>query len=117
MSAMKHFGKISSNSLPAMEGEDAAAFLKDFAVSEDSEKPISCGLFRLETGKTMTYTYTYHEMKLIVEGQFEIEDGTGQKVSASQGDLFYFPKGSKITFSTPDFGVGFFCGQRGEGEA
>jgi len=33
------------------------------------------------------------------------------------GDLLYFPKGSTITFSTPDFGVGYFCSQRGEGEA
>ena len=41
----------------------------------------------------------------------------GQKVTAKPGDLFYFPKGSAITFSTPDFGVGFFCGQRGEDEA
>lgn len=117
MVAMKHMGKISSANLPAMEGEEAAAFLADFAVSEDPDKPITCGLFRLEAGKSMTYTYTYHEMKLIIEGQFEIEDGSGQKVSASPGDLFYFPKGSKITFTTPDFGVGFFCGQRGEGEA
>ena len=31
--------------------------------------------------------------------------------------IFYFPKGTSITFSTPDFGLGFFCGQRGEGEA
>ncbi|SVC23197.1 uncharacterized protein METZ01_LOCUS276051, partial [marine metagenome] len=33
------------------------------------------------------------------------------------GDLLYFPKGTSITFSTDDFGLGFFCGQRGEGEA
>ena len=41
----------------------------------------------------------------------------GQKVTAKPEDLFYFPKGSVITFSNPDFGVGFFCGQRGEDEA
>ena len=117
MTAMKHIGKVLGQKLPAMEGEDAAAFLKDFAVSEDSDKPITCGLFRLEAGKPMSYTYTYHEMKLIVDGEFEIADDTGQKVTATAGDLFYFPKGSKITFTTPSFGVGFFCGQRGEGEA
>jgi ethanolamine utilization protein EutQ (cupin superfamily) len=114
---MKHIGKVLGQQLPAMEGEDAAAFLKDFAVSADSDKPITSGLFRLEAGKPMTYTYTYHEMKLIVDGKFEIADETGQKVTATAGDLFYFPKGSTITFTTPSFGVGFFCGQRGEGEA
>ena len=82
-----------------------------------SEKPITSGLFRLEAGESLEYTYTYHEIKLIVDGSFIIEDESGQKVTAKPGDLFYFPKGSAITFSTPDFGVGFFCGQRGEDEA
>ena len=56
-------------------------------------------------------------MKLIVDGSFIIQNESGQKVTAKPGDLFYFPKGSVITFSNPDFGVGFFCGQRGEDEA
>lgn len=115
--AMKHIGKVLGKKLPAMEGEDASAFLQDFAVSEDVEKPITCGLFRLERSQPMTYTYSYHEMKLIVDGEFEITDESGQTVVATAGDLFYFSKGSTITFSTRDFGVGFFCGQRGEGEA
>ena len=56
-------------------------------------------------------------MKFIVDGSFIFEDEKGQKVSANSGDLLYFSKGTSITFSTPDFGLGFFCGQRGEGEA
>ena len=56
-------------------------------------------------------------MKFVVDGTFIIEDETGQKVTAKPGDLFYFPKNTSITFSTPDFGLGIFCGQRGEGEA
>ena len=51
-------------------------------------------------------------MKFIVDGSFIIEDETGKKVTAKNGDIFYFPKGTSITFSTPDFGLGFFCGQR-----
>ena len=83
----------------------------------DLEKPITSGLFRLEKGNSLTYWYTYHEMKFVVEGEFNISDETGTEVVATAGDLLYFPKGSTITFSTPDFGLGFFCGQRGEGEA
>ena len=115
--AFKHFEQIKSQELPSMGIDNVPAFLKDLAISEDSEKPITCGLFRLEAGKTLQYTYTYHEMKLIVDGSFIIEDETGQKLTAKTGDLLYFPKGSEITFSTPDFGIGFFCGQRGEDEA
>lgn len=51
-------------------------------------------------------------MKIVVDGEFDVSDGTGQTVHATRGDVFYFPKGSVITFSTPTFGLGFFCGQR-----
>ena len=114
---MRHFQKITEMALPRMEDVDAAAFLDDFVVSEDSEKPITSGLFRLEKGNHLTYTYTYHEMKLIIDGEFKITDETGTEVIATVGDLLYFSKGSTITFSTPDYGVGFFCGQRGKDEA
>ncbi len=115
--AMKYFANAASQKIPAMDTGDIAAFLTDIVVSDDVEKPITAGLFRLEKGKPLTYTYTYDEVKIVIGGSYEIEDGTGQKASAVVGDVFYFPKGSTITFSTPDFGLGFFCGQRGEGEA
>ena len=115
--AFKHYEQIKTQELPSMNIDKVPAYLKDFAISDDSEKPITSGLFRLKTGQSLKYTYTYHEMKFIVDGSFIIEDETGQKVTAKPGDLLYFPKGTSITFSTPNFGLGFFCGQRGEGEA
>ena len=113
----KHYKQIKTQELPSMNIDNVPAFLKDFAISDDKEKPITSGLFRLKAGQSLKYTYTYHEMKFIVEGSFIIEDETGQKVLAKAGDLLYFPKGTSITFSTDNFGLGFFCGQRGEGEA
>ena len=50
-------------------------------------------------------------MKIILEGEFDISDETGQKVHAVAGDVFYFPKGSKITFETQTYGLGFYTGQ------
>ena len=47
-------------------------------------------------------------MKIILEGQFEIADETGQKVTATPGDVFYFPKGAKITFTTETYGLAFY---------
>lgn len=44
------------------------------------------------------YEYTYHEMKIIVDGEFWIEDGTGQKVKGLKGDVFYFPKVGCFSF-------------------
>ena len=54
--AFKHFEQIKTQKLPSMEIGNVPAFLKDFAVSEDSEKPITCGLFRLEAGESLQYT-------------------------------------------------------------
>ncbi|CAG8948648.1 hypothetical protein HYFRA_00001768 [Hymenoscyphus fraxineus] len=95
------------------------AFLGDISTSEknDPKAPISAGFYRLEKGTPLVYEYTYHEMKIIVDGEFDISDETGQKVHAVKGDVFYFPKGSKITFTTETFGLGFFVGQRKEGGA
>lgn len=74
------------------------------------DKPISCGFYRLEKGTPLVYGYTYDEMKIILEGEFEIADESGQKVTARPGDVFYFPKGAKITFTTESYGLAFYVG-------
>ena len=78
MPAMQPKGSIIGRDLPAMDEFEANAFLDDFAVSDDPDKPITAGVFRLEAGQSMTYTYEYHEMKLVIDGQFNIADDTGQ---------------------------------------
>ena len=67
------------------------AFLGDIATSEpnDPVAPISSGFYRLEKGTPLVYEYTYHEMKIIVDGEFDISDESGQKVHAVKGDVFY----------------------------
>ena len=106
-----------SMDLPSMKVPDTAAFLADIHTSNDPEKTIVCGFFRMEAGKSLSYHYDYDEMKLIVEGEMIISDEAGQTHHARAGDVFYFPKGSDITFSSPTYGIGFFCGQRQWGGA
>jgi uncharacterized cupin superfamily protein len=65
------------------------AFLGDTSTSTDPTAPISAGFYRLEKGTPLVYDYTYHEMKIIVDGEFDISDETGQKVHAVKGDVFY----------------------------
>jgi uncharacterized cupin superfamily protein len=103
--------------LPSMNVAGVNAWLGDMYSSEDPDKTITCGFFRLENSDApLDYDYTYEEMKLIVDGEFIITDETGMQHHAKKGDVFYFRKGSKIRFETPSYGVGFFCGQRREGE-
>jgi ethanolamine utilization protein EutQ (cupin superfamily) len=73
---------------------------------------MSGGFYRLEKGTPLDYTYTYDEMKIILEGHFYIKDETGREVKAEKGDVFLFPKGSRIVFRTDDYGLAFFVGQR-----
>ncbi|TQB77153.1 hypothetical protein MPDQ_004553 [Monascus purpureus] len=86
------------------------AYLGDVFSSEklSPEKPISAGFYRLEKGTPLVYTYTYDEMKIILEGEYEISDETGQKVQAKPGDVFFFPKGATITFTTESYGLAFY---------
>ncbi|MDO6461553.1 cupin domain-containing protein [Granulosicoccaceae sp. 1_MG-2023] len=116
--AMTHYAQAIKTELPSMEKPGINAFLGDLAVSKDPEKTIVSGFFRMEkSDEPLVYYYDYHEMKIIVEGEMEISDETGNTVQAKVGDVFYFPAGSTITFQSPSYGIGFFCGQRLEGEA
>ncbi len=115
--AFKHAQHAIKMDLPSMKVPDTAAFLADAQTSNDKDKPITCGFFRMEKGKALEYNYDYEEMKLIVEGEMIISDETGNQVHAKAGDVFYFAKGSTIKFESPSYGIGFFCGQRPWGTA
>ncbi|KAK5807301.1 hypothetical protein VI817_001559 [Penicillium citrinum] len=117
MTGFTYYAKAQSTFKPPLIANENA-FLGDVISSDkdNAEKPISCGFYRLEKGTPLVYTYTYDEMKIILEGQFEISDETGQKVTASPGDVFYFPKGVTITFTTPDYGLAFFVSRSSSGE-
>lgn len=100
------------DSQPSMNVPNVPAFLGDTFVSQDKDKTICAGFFHLEAGNELVYSYDYDEMKIVVEGTFIISDDTGQKVTASVGDVLYFPSGCNVTFNTPSKAIGFFCGQR-----
>ncbi|KAL1881542.1 hypothetical protein Plec18167_003139 [Paecilomyces lecythidis] len=116
--ALKYYGQAQSNYKPPLIANENA-YLGDVFSSEkeNPEKPISAGFYRLEKGTPLVYEYTYDEMKIIVEGEFNISDETGQTVKAKPGDVFYFPKGAKITFTTETYGLAFYTGQRKQGAA
>lgn len=110
--ALKDIPKMSAN-----ESErNSNTYLNDFIFSRVPDKEMTSGLFRMYAGPPLQYQYTYEEMKFIVEGSYVLTDGTGQKVTVTRGDLVHFPKGCDVTFETPHYGLGCFCGQRREGE-
>lgn len=108
---MQYFKNAQKMKIKSMNVEGTNAYLEDIVASQDPKAPIACGLFRMEKGKSLTYTYGYDEAKIIVEGEMYVNDGS-TKVKAKRGDVLFFPKGSTITFSSDSYGVGFICGQR-----
>ena len=97
--------------IASMNEPGVAAYFQDVVGSADAKSPIACGLFRLEAGKPLVYTYTYDDTKIVLDGHIEFSDGT-QKVRGEPGDVLFFPKGSTITFSTDSSGLAWACGQR-----
>jgi ethanolamine utilization protein EutQ (cupin superfamily) len=110
---MKYFPNAAEKDYPSMGVEDCNAWIGDVVASNDPDKTIICGFFRMEkSDKPLVYDYTYDDMKCVFAGEFTISDESGKQVTAKPGDILYFPAGSRITFATNSFGVGFFCGQR-----
>lgn len=88
--AFSHYAQAQTEFKPPLIANENA-FLGDVSSSDqlDPTAPISAGFYRLEKGTPLVYDYTYHEMKIIVDGEFDISDETGQKVHAVKGDVFY----------------------------
>jgi ethanolamine utilization protein EutQ (cupin superfamily) len=108
----QHFPSAQSTFTPPLIANENA-FLGDIATVPSTASPLSAGFYRLEKGTPLEYTYTYDEMKIIVDGEFDIEDcSTGEVKHVVKGDVLYFPNGSKVIFRTESFGLGFFAGNR-----
>ena len=108
---MQHIAGAQKLKLPSMDVKDTNAFLKDLVGNTNKDMPFTCGLFRMEAGKSLTYTYDYDEAKIILEGTMTVTDGT-TTAKVVPGDVLYFPKGATITFSSQSKGLGFICGNR-----
>lgn len=108
---MQYLKNAQHMKIKSMNVEGTHAFLEDIVSSNDPKAPITCAMFKMEKGKALTYTYTYDEAKVILEGSMYVSDGSS-KVKAKAGDVLFFPKGATITFSSDNYGVGFVCGQR-----
>jgi ethanolamine utilization protein EutQ len=100
--------------LPRMEEHPGSdGYIAD--VYENPEGSAMCsGFFELRHGdEPLLYVYEYDEMKVVLEGEFLLENkDTGQTLVARAKDAIFFPKGSRIYFSTPDRALAFYTGHR-----
>jgi len=100
--------RMSTDEFPGTEGS-----IGDVYENPDGS-PMCAGFFELKhTDAPLVYTYDYDEMKIVVEGEFLLVDkATGQEEKAGPKDVLFFPKGSTIEFSTPDYALAYYVGYR-----
>lgn len=99
---MVYYKELVSMNLPAMPGQVNGGFF------DLPGKDLSVGLYRVDAGNSVSYTYRYPEFKYIVEGEWHLTDGTGQEVHARAGDLMYFPMGTRVDFTVAETGLGYY---------
>src|SRR5919109_4498529 len=88
---------------PFLEGKTTPGtnvWLKDVVVTQD-RSPMGAGYMSLDKGE-MQWTLTYDEIDIVLEGELVITRG-GEQVRGKTGDVIYIPKGSSITFGTPNW--------------
>jgi hypothetical protein len=104
--------------------------------SDKVANPIVGSWFRIESGpEAAPPKYEYDEVGVVIEGSYtsssrpsfrsflfltwvdhigeiNMRDETGQSITVKQGDTFFFPRGSTITFSSNSYGIAWKCGSR-----
>ena len=75
-------------------------WLKDVVLKQD-RSPMGAGYMSLDKGE-MEWTLTYDEIDIVLEGELVITRSSEQ-VRGKTGDVIYIPKGSSITFGTPNW--------------
>ncbi|MFE4835881.1 cupin domain-containing protein [Arthrobacter sp. NPDC056691] len=98
--------------LPPMNEPGTEAAIGDSL--HNPEGSVMCaGFFELTASEPLVYTYTYDEMKVVIAGEFILTDeATGEVTHAKERDVLFFPKGTTVRFETPEYGLGFFAGDR-----
>ncbi len=106
--AWKELPRMAESQYPGTKG-----FIGDVYENPDGSAMCS-GYFELRhTDAPLYYEYEYDEMKTVLEGEFLLENKeTGYKQIARAKDAIFFPKGSKIYFSTPSYAQAFYTGHR-----
>ncbi|AWT26568.1 Ethanolamine utilization protein EutQ [Corynebacterium provencense] len=89
--------------MPVEEYPGTEGYIDD-VYADPSGSSLWAGYFRLNhTEAPLDYLYTYNEMKVVLEGTFKLHNpATGQTEYAGPRDAIFFPKGSRIIFSTED---------------
>lgn len=109
---IEKFQSVTTSFLPGFDIPNVDALGKDFATASSGSAPLTFGMFRMNKGEALPYTYEFDEFKLVLEGEITVTDDTGAVHKFKAGDVMQFGKDMKVTFSSPSTGLAFFVAQR-----
>lgn len=78
--------------------EDMDVRTGDVVTSSDGS-PMGAGYMTITQG-SFEWSFDYDEVQIVLEGELRL-GGDGGDRTARAGDIFFVPKGSRVTFSTP----------------
>ncbi|MDR4946449.1 cupin domain-containing protein [Neobacillus cucumis] len=76
------------------------------------DKPLQLGYFSMQPGESFTFTYTYLEMKVVLNGKIVIIDDQGEKYVAEKGDVLIFTPDTTVVFDGESNGDAVYAAHR-----
>ncbi|PLR81273.1 hypothetical protein CVD25_05440 [Bacillus canaveralius] len=83
----------------------------DVPVCSD-ERPLQMGYFSMQPGEEFEFTYTFLEIKVIINGKIVVRDDQGKKYTAEKGDVFLFTPTTTVVFDGESDGDAIYTGHR-----
>jgi ethanolamine utilization protein EutQ (cupin superfamily) len=78
----------------------------------DKENAVQLGYFSMQPGESFTFTYTFLEMKVVLNGKIVIIDDKGEKYVAEQEDVLIFTPDTTVIFDKESNGDAIYTAHR-----
>ncbi|MDP4106623.1 MAG: cupin domain-containing protein [Bacillota bacterium] len=76
------------------------------------EDALSMGYFSMQPSEDFVFTYTYLEVKVILNGKIVVRDDQGTKYVAEAGDVLVFTPETTVIFDKESDGEAIYTGHR-----
>lgn len=83
----------------------------DVPVSSN-ENAIQMGYFSMQTSKDFEFTYTFLEIKVVIDGKIIVRNDSGRKYVAEAGDVLIFTPETTVIFDGESNGSAFYTAHR-----
>ncbi|WP_091588429.1 cupin domain-containing protein [Alteribacillus bidgolensis] len=77
-----------------------------------NENAIQMGYFSMQPSEDLEYTYTFLEIKVIVNGKIVVRDDQGKKYVGEAGDVFIFSPETTVIFDGTSDGDAIYTAHR-----